>query len=163
MMVKGKYKVWICYSQNPSGPLFQVGVDMGTSSEQVLPNLVDFRQNLGSSGMTDAGAALSSSDPLMLANGFKRFLATTDNVDANGNIGLVQAATKNTWSTSTGRLAGTVNIGTTDRHWIRLTRVGGGDTNSACWLDMIHLIPENDDQNYPRFSPGKDGLIFKKP
>jgi len=60
-------------------------------------------------------------------------------------------------------LAGTVNITTTDRHWIRLTMVGGAEASSNTWLDMIHFIPENDDQNYPRFSPGKDGLIFQKP
>ena len=164
MIVKGKYKVWICYSQYSTyGPIFQVGMDVGTSQEQLLPNLPDFRQTLTASGMTDAGAALESSDPLMLSQGFKRYLATTNDKDKNGNVGLIQPATKNNWPTAVGRLAGTVNITTTDRHWIRLTWVGGGEATANVWLDMIQFIPENDDQNYPRFSPGKDGLIFQKP
>ncbi|WP_084153029.1 fasciclin domain-containing protein [Pedobacter jeongneungensis] len=167
MLVKGKYKVWVCYSYNGSSPLCQVGVDVGTPDAQILPNLVDFRQSLTSSGMTDAGAALPSSDPLMLAQGFKRYLATTNDKDKNGNVGLIQPAVKNNWGSAVARLAGTVNITTTDRHWIRLTMVGGteasGTGSGGTWLDMIQFIPENDDQNYPRFSPGKDGLIFQKP
>ena len=164
MLVKGKYKVWICYASNSSACAYQVGVDVGRAGEQVLPNIVDFRQSLGSSGVTSSTAALASADPLMLTNGFKRYMATTaESVVVNGTTikGGLQINTTG-WDLNVGRLAGTVDIGTTDRHWIRLTVISTGlGSNSFTWLDMIHFIPVDADQNYPRFST--QGYQFPKP
>ncbi len=160
MLVKGKYKVWICYNQNGSSAPFQVGVDVGRPGEQSLPNIVDFRQYLGSSGMNAAGAALPSADALMLTNGFKRYMAlTTDTFGALVGTNTVNASG---WENQVGRLAGTVDIQTTDRHWIRLTSLlSSNGSNSATYLDMIHFIPIDADQNYPRFSI--QGVAFPKP
>jgi uncharacterized surface protein with fasciclin (FAS1) repeats len=164
MLVKGKYKVWICYASNSSACAFQVGVDVGRAGEQILPNIVDFRQSLGSSGVTSANAGLASADPLMLTNGFKRYMATTaESVVVNGTTvkGALQINTTG-WDLNVGRLAGTVDIGTTDRHWIRLSVISTGlGSNSFTWLDMIHFIPVDADQNYPRFST--QGYQFLKP
>jgi len=163
MLVKGKYKIWVCYAQqSTTGPVCQVGVDVGRAGEQVLPNLVDFRQTLTSSGVnTTAAAALPSSDPLMLTNGFKRYMATTTDVNAAGLKG-TQPNSASNWELMVGRLAGTADIQTTDRHWIRLTSIGtNAGASTSMWIDMIHFIPVDADQNYPRFSIS--GAQFNRP
>ncbi|MFD2581447.1 fasciclin domain-containing protein [Pedobacter vanadiisoli] len=160
MLVKGKYKVWICYTQNGNGPLSQIGVDVGTTQEQILPNLVDFSQSLTSSGVPTANAALPSADGLMLTNGFKRYMATTADVNQDGVRGIQPISVNNQWSVMVGRLAGVVDIKTTDRHWIRFTTLRGNN-DYIMNIDMIHFIPIDDDQNYPRF--GTTGAIFKRP
>ncbi|MBC7616690.1 MAG: fasciclin domain-containing protein [Pedobacter sp.] len=159
MLVKGKYKVWICYTVNGNGPLSQLGMDVGTPQEQLLPNLVDFTQNLTSSGVVTANAALPSADGLMLTNGFKRYLATTADI-RDGVPGLQPVSINNQWSNMPAKLAGVVDVKTTDKHWIRFTTLRGNQSNNMN-IDMIHFIPIDDDQNYPRFSP--NGLIYKKP
>ena len=160
MLVKGKYKIWVCYAQNGSSGSFQVVVDMGRAGEQVMPNLVDFRQSLSVSGVTGTTSAQASADPLMLTNGFKRYMATTN--DYQGTLRGIQAVTGTSWDLMVGRLAGTVDIQTTDRHWVRFTCVSTGNgSSSATWIDMIHFIPVDDDQNYPRFSIS--GTAFNRP
>jgi len=161
MLVKGRYKVWVCYNYISSGPLTQLGVDVGTPQEQLLPNLVDFAQTLTSSGVATAGAAAASADGLMLTNGFKRYLATTAETTADGIKGLQPISQNNLWSVAPAKLAGTVDIKTTDRHWIRFTTLRGNASNNML-LDMIQFIPVDDDQNYPRFSP-TPGAVFKRP
>jgi uncharacterized surface protein with fasciclin (FAS1) repeats len=161
MLVKGKYKVWICYTYNGAGPLLQVASDVGTSQEQILPNLVDLTQQLSSSGLTDADALLPSSDGRMLTNGFKRYMATTAETATDGVTKGQQAiGTSNGWKIMPAKLAGVVDIKTTDRHWIRLTALRGN--GNGVNIDMIHFIPIDDDQNYPRFHP-TPGVIFKRP
>lgn len=158
MLVKGKYKVWVCYTYNNAGVLSQVGMDVGTPQEQLLPNLVDFTQQLTSSGVPDANSTLPSTDGLMLTNGFKRYMATTAETNADGVRGL-QPISGNGWKIMPSKLAGVVDVKTTDRHWIRFhTLRGNGDNNMT--IDMIHFIPIDDDQNYPRFHP--TGAIFKR-
>ncbi|WP_316807755.1 fasciclin domain-containing protein [Pedobacter agri] len=159
MLVKGKYKIWICYAQNGSSNLFQVGVDVGRPGEQILPNLVDFRQYLGSSGITSTTATLPSADALMLTNGYKRYMATT--ADYQGTARGEVSVNGTGWDQLVGRLAGTADIQTTDRHWVRLTVVSNAGSNNATYLDMIHFIPVDADQNYPRFSTF--GTVFNRP
>lgn len=156
MLVKGKYKVWICSAQLSSGIVGQVTMDAGTPQEQVLPNLVDFRQYLGSSGVNKADFGLATTDGFMLTNGYKRYMANT-----NEYSGTVRGAMAVNGDVMLGRLVGTVDIQTTDRHWIRITAIGGstGDDNIA--LDMIHFIPLDADQNFPRFH--QSGTIFNRP
>ena len=162
MLVKGKYRVWICYTQNQNGPLDQIGIDVGTSQEQLLPNLVDFTQSLTASGVPTANAARADADGLMLTNGFKRYMATTGETATDGvTRGLQPIAVNNQWSVMVGRLAGVADIKTTDRHWVRLTALRGNNTANMN-IDMIHFIPIDDDQNYPRFHP-TPGVIFKRP
>lgn len=160
MLVKGKYKVWACYGQHGTGPILQAVFDKGTSMEQTMPTLLDCRQTLEASGVTSAGAALPNADNDMQSQGFKRYMAHTNETNADGIKGSVpQSGTG--WAVNPSRLLGTVDIQTTDRHWIRFTHVGGGSGQDYTWIDMIHLIPLNDDQLYPRFH--KTAAIFKRP
>ena len=54
-----------------------------------------------------------------------------------------------------GRLLGTVEIKTTGRHVVRIENVRGTQNNNN--LDMIHFIPENENQLVPRFA--RDGSM----
>ncbi len=159
ILVKGKYMVWICFTQNGNGPNSQVAMNVGTNQEQVLPNLVNFSSNLQSSGVTQANAALPTTDGLMLTNGFKRYMATTADF-SNGVPGRQPINTVNQWAVMVGRLAGVADIQTTSRHWLRITALDRNN-NDNMNIDMIHFIPIGQDQNYPRFSP--NGLIYSRP
>ncbi|ULT39004.1 hypothetical protein KRR40_28695 [Niabella defluvii] len=70
-LVKGRYKVWICYAQNANAPNFQVVFNPGRENEQILPNIVFFNQNLTASGVASnaAGMGSANADNLMLAQG----------------------------------------------------------------------------------------------
>ncbi|SER60655.1 fasciclin domain-containing protein [Pedobacter rhizosphaerae] len=161
MLVKGKYRVWICYTYNVGNYLLQTAVDVGTSQEQVLPNLMDTGQQLTASGVADANGGLPSADGLMLTNGFKRYMGTTAETATDGvTKGVLPTNSSNGWKAMVGKLAGVVDIKTTDRHWVRLTCLRGN--GNGVNLDMIHFIPVDDDQNYPRFHP-TPGVIFKRP
>lgn len=160
MLVKGRYKVWICYIYNSTNTVaFQVGFDIGRQNAQVLPNTVDFRQDLSASGVTTAGAGAANADALMLTNGFKRYMATTN--DFQGTLRGQNQVNTTGWNFCVGRLAGVIDVQTTDRHWIRLTMIAGSGTSKASWLDMIHFIPVDAEQGWPRFST--QGVQFQKP
>ena len=59
--------------------------------------------------------------------------------------------TENTSNLWTGRLVGVATIATTERHTVRIVAINGTQNNNN--LDMIHFIPENDNQILPRFRP----------
>lgn len=159
MLVKGKYKIWICYSQHGSGIIGQVTVDAGRPGEQVMPNLVDIRQYLSAGGVSNSQMASATADALLLTNGFKKYMATTN--DYQGTVRGSMTASGSNSDTMVGRLVGTADIQTTDRHWIRITAIGGGTAAGNMNLDMIHFIPVDADQNWPRFH--QSGTIFKRP
>ncbi|MNX27739.1 hypothetical protein D3C86_578320 [compost metagenome] len=142
MIVKGKYKVWVCYRQNGKAPAMQAIMDPGTPFEQVMPNIMNWGSYLDASGVSVSDP---NSNNLLEAQGYKRYTGAPD-----GNKNWV------------GRLMGTVTINTTDRHIIRLGRVGGnGGSSNTSTLDMIHFIPVDMDQQYPRI--GKDGSLINRP
>lgn len=162
-LVKGRYKVWICYAQNGNGVPMQVTFNPGKGDEQILPNVVFFNQTLSASGVSNADRGAPNADNLMLAQGYKRYMATTEDYNPDGYVG-----TKNMSGTysdvNVGRLAGTIEVETTDRHTIRLTGLGTSwGQNFNTYLDMIHFIPADDvEQVYPRFYP-EPGVLFYRP
>jgi len=89
-------------------------------------------------------------------------MATTLETATDGvTKGLQPVSQNNLWSVMVGRLAGVADIKTTDRHWVRFTALRGNQSANLN-IDMIHFIPIDDDQNYPRFHP-TPGVIFKRP
>lgn len=139
MIIRGTYKVWICY-RTGNLPNIQATIDAGTPGEQVLPNILVMGNTLSSPGIPLADP---NSDNLLEAAGYKRY---------SGNA----SVTENKWI---GRLMGTTQINTTDRHTIRLTSVGGRAGSAT--IDMIHFIPVSMDQQYPRIN--KDGTQLPRP
>jgi hypothetical protein len=135
----------------------------GKTDEQILPNIIFFNQTLTASGISTADMGQPTADNLMLAQGYKRYMATVNDYNPNGYVG-----TKNMSGTysdvNVGRLAGIIEVETTDRHTIRLEGLGDSwGQNYNTYLDMIHFIPADDvEQVYPRFYP-KAGELFYRP
>ncbi|OMP78141.1 fasciclin domain-containing protein [[Flexibacter] sp. ATCC 35208] len=128
LLVKGKYKVWICYrvqkQSNSSNNLNQISID-----GEVMQRTMNF---------TTAMPASTAGE--MEAQGWKWY---TD-------------PTSNNWGA---RLVGTIEIKTTERHTLRFTTLQGTQNNNN--LDMIHFIPQDMDQLYPRFKA--DGTQVPRP
>ncbi|MBC7947709.1 MAG: fasciclin domain-containing protein [Chitinophagaceae bacterium] len=131
IIVKGKYKVWVCYrTQKGSGSIGQPGGSFNpvqvTINNQVMSRPVTF---------TDQRPNLSDGE--MEALGWKRYTVRTEQY-------------------MTGKFVGIVDITTTDRHLLRLQSLAaagtGQDVNN---LDMIHFIPVDQHQYLPRFD--RDG------
>ncbi|RYE36712.1 MAG: fasciclin domain-containing protein [Sphingobacteriaceae bacterium] len=137
LLVKGQYKVWMCYRVGVQGQYVQVSVDGNPLSRIV--NMY----NTGSS--TGYLPDVNATDEILEGIGFKRYAASAP-------------ATNNT---QVGQLAGTVNITSTDRHKIRLTSIKDAGSGAAgITLDMIQFIPVNQDQVFPKFY--RDGTQLKR-
>lgn len=124
LLVKGKYKVWICYRTAGRDNIIQISID-GVP----LQRTINHHQYMP-----------TSTEAEMEAQGWKWYTSPP----------------ANNWA---GRLVGTIDIQTTGQHEIRFTNLQG--TDNDFWLDMIHFIPVDMDQLYPRFQT--DGTPVNKP
>ncbi|HYX08569.1 MAG TPA: fasciclin domain-containing protein [Bacteroidales bacterium] len=144
LIVKGKYKLWVC-TRNVSQarrPIFMVYFD----GEQ-LPNLCDNNVTIPED---------LSDDDLELT-GYKRY-----NFNPNDST-VVAAAGEPFWTDLhgrfVGRLAGTIDVPTTGKHTIKFVTINDG--RDHVWLDMIHIIPYDDPQTWPRVD--KNGILVDRP
>jgi hypothetical protein len=121
-IIKGKYKIWMCYSRSKqsssSNNLCQVSVN-----GEVMPRTMNF---------TDLRP--KGSDAELEAIGWKQY---------------TEVRAYNTDSNYAGRLVGTYDFPTTQRQTIRITNLSGTQNNN--YLDMIHFIPIDDNQVWPKF------------
>jgi uncharacterized surface protein with fasciclin (FAS1) repeats len=128
LLVRGKYKVWICYrtqkQSNSSNNLNEISID-----GEAMPRTMNFTVSMP-----------ATTEGEMEAQGWKWY---TDPISNN-------------WGA---RLVGIVDIKTTDRHVLRFTTLQGTQNNNN--LDMIHFIPQDMDQLYPRFKA--DGTPSPRP
>lgn len=121
-IIKGKYKIWMCYSRSKqsssSNMLCQVSVN-----GEVMPrtmNFTDFRPK--------------GSDAELEAIGWKQYTEVRA-YSADSNYA--------------GRQVGTYEFQTTQRQTVRITNLTGTQNNN--YLDMIHFIPVDDNQVWPKF------------
>ena len=123
-IIKGKYKIWMCYSQSKqssgSNMLCQVAVNGET-----LPRTMNFTERCP-----------KGTDSELEAIGWKKY--TINNI-----------YDKDSTATYCGRLVGTYEFKTTQKHTIRIIPVTGTQNNN--YLDMIHFIPSEENQLLPRF------------
>lgn len=132
LLVKGKYKVWVCYrvrAYNDFQSFF---------NDKPLPRV------WGLNPAVYYPSSLSPDDAE--AQGWKRY--TTH--ETNNNF--------------VGRLLGTIEVETTDRHKFKIVGLTnrGGKTGNPMWFDMVQFIPvEQLDQKWPRIE--KDGTLVDKP
>jgi uncharacterized surface protein with fasciclin (FAS1) repeats len=132
LLVKGRYKVWVDYKRGTStNPTF-VSIDGVT-----LPNVVNVND-----GINDA-----ESDAVLEAKGYKRYSEsplTPGNSSGGGNGHI-------------GRLAGTINIATTDRHNLTIFTPSSGGA-APISLDVVEFRPiDMPSQVYPKL--GRDGTL----
>lgn len=159
LLVKGLYKVWVCYAQlDRATNQLQWVMNPGTPNEQVLTNIMYSGLSLTASGksLTDP-----NSDNLMETEGYKRYMATTSETAINDKGEVVKGDVAPNSAVMVGRLLGIANIKSTDRQWIRIRGLGGMTGSNIIGVDMLHFIPIDMDQQYPRFS--RSGTIFKRP
>jgi|SRR5215203_1166637 len=134
LLVKGRYKVWICYYRrraSTNNPAFPNRV---TFDGEALQRTFDFSEQ------KPVGTA-----PELEALGYKQYTEvplTNTNEDLN----------------NVGRLVGTIDVKTTDRHTVRITFLANSSGQELNHLDIIQFIPVNDNQLRPIF--GRDGRII---
>lgn len=130
-IIKGKYKVWICYSWQKqsasSNMLCQVEVN-----GQLMQRTMNFTE-----------ARPVGTDAELEAIGWKRYIE-----NAGAPPGVRQAA----------RLVGVIDFTTTQQQTVRITPLSGTQNNNN--LDMIHFIPINENQILPRFRPDGTMVYF---
>jgi hypothetical protein len=134
LLVKGSYKVWVCYRVGTQAQFVQVSVDGSP-----LSRIINMCNSSTSGGyIPDKNAT----DDVLESIGFKRYSAAP--LSNNSQVG---------------QLAGVVNIATTDYHKIRFTAIKdfGSGTSAGVTLDMIHFIPVDMNQQRPKFN--RDGTI----
>jgi len=114
-LIKGRYKVWICYvAQNSVGA-------------NVLVNGIPMQRPINFNEYMPAG--------------------TPEERESIGWKNYVTAANPNRHNA---RLVGIVDIATTGNQKVRFEHNGTG--GQTCRLDMIHFIPVDENQIYPRFA-----------
>ncbi len=96
-------------------------------------------------------------DEELYAQGFKRY---------NYHIGDSTGYLTDGGGRFASRLAGTIEVPTTGNHKIRFNVINNGD--KTLWLDMIHIVPFENDQMWPRYDvspsdPNEDGQLKDKP
>lgn len=137
LIVKGKYKLWIC-TRNVHDPNRRP-IFLASFNGETLPNII----------ATDATMERLPDEELLL-QGFKRY-----NYDIADSLGYLTDGGGRFAS----RLAGTIDVPTTGNHTIKFTVINNGD--KTLWLDMIHIVPYENDQLWPRV--GHDGTLVDKP
>jgi uncharacterized surface protein with fasciclin (FAS1) repeats len=131
LLVKGRYKVWICYRQQSAS-----GGDAASNPIQVSFNGEPLPRLLNCAGLS---AKVPAGTPGELeALGWKYYTDVVSNLYP-------------------GRLIGIIDVPITDRHVIRLQGTNGGQNTNN--LDMIHLIPVNENQIRPVFK--RDGTLIQ--
>jgi uncharacterized surface protein with fasciclin (FAS1) repeats len=138
LIVKGNYKVWMCtrnvYERRA---IFLVEINGET-----LPNIVNTNFILPKSPYP--------TDEELELTGYKRYNynpsdTTTYYTDGNGRF--------------VSRLAGTIEIPSTGRYQMKLTVLN--NEMSGVWIDMVHFIPVELNQIWPRLD--KDGILIYEP
>ena len=139
-IVKGKYKLWICTRNSPSGaesnrrPKFVVYFN-----GEPLPTIINTGYTISSS-MTDEELELI---------GFKRY-----SYYAADSVTLTDISGR--WVS---QLAGSVDVPNTGQHTITFGVINNGDKDF--WIDMIQFIPFEEDQLWPRID--NEGILRDKP
>ncbi|MEA5425241.1 fasciclin domain-containing protein [Arcicella lustrica] len=123
---KGKYKVWMCYRRQRTSNSFTITCTGAIDGETLTRPFL----------FIDQVPNLSSGELESL--GWKIYMSPGTDINAAG------------------RLLGTIDIKTTDRHLFRLTAING--THSPNNIDMIQFIPIDQNQLSPRHLP--DGTLI---
>jgi uncharacterized surface protein with fasciclin (FAS1) repeats len=151
LLVKGRYKVWLSFVRRGGGKGVSVLFD-----GVLLPRVLNLTESLpaqvlvGSNWTYPAGTTPASLEALG-----KKITFGGGKVPYYNN----PAQTIDYYRDSYALLAGTITVAKTDRHTIRFQAVA--DASGDVQFDMIHFIPENMDQLYPKFNP--DGSVIQKP
>jgi uncharacterized surface protein with fasciclin (FAS1) repeats len=125
LLTPGTYNVWVCYRRD--------GGDYGSRVRYVFKEEGEEDQVLSTSGLYRNYDGISS-EADMLNKGMKRYTAK-----------------KRVKEHSAALLFGAITVKSTGRHILRLEVVNKGTRSTDSFLDMIEIIPLDDNQFWPRF------------
>jgi uncharacterized surface protein with fasciclin (FAS1) repeats len=150
LLVKGRYKVWVSFIRRGGGKGVSVLFD-----GQPLSRVLNLTESLPAQVLVgDKWTYPAGTSPESLE-------ALGKKITFGGKVPYYNnpAQTIDYYRDSYALLAGIIDVQKTDRHFIRFQAVA--DASGDVQFDMIHFIPENQDQLYPKFNP--DGSIVQKP
>jgi uncharacterized surface protein with fasciclin (FAS1) repeats len=138
LIVKGKYKVWICTRNvTERRAIFMVEINGET-----LPNIINTNITLPEDPFP--------TDEELELTGYKRY---------NYNPSDTNSYYTDLHGRFAGRLAGTIDIPSTGRYQMKLTVLN--NEMGGVWIDMVHFIPVDLNQIWPRLD--KDGVLIYEP
>ena len=121
VLTEGVYNVWICWRRGGENNKFKTTFKQEGKEDQDLPNVFDLGEYFNTSGTAEVN----------LNNGMKQYNA------------------KQRISVFCSRLCGAIKVEYTGRHTLRMDALSG--KNQSAWWDMIHFIPVDQNQLWPRF------------
>ncbi len=136
LLIEGEYNVWVCWRRTDSNTTFRSYFIQDGYDTQQFPNVFDMYQYLPTGKTTSQ----------MLAEGLKYYVAKRPK-DVQGRVFV-------------SKLLGTIDVKTTGRHTLRFEGLSGSGTH---YWDMIHFIPKNQDQLWPRFDVGGNQIWADTP
>lgn len=138
LIVKGKYKVWICTRNvTERRAIFLVEINGET-----LPNIINTNITLPKSPFP--------TDEELELTGYKRY---------NYNPADTNSYYTDQHGRFSSRLAGTIEIPSTGQYQMKFTVLN--NEMNGIWIDMVHFIPVDINQIWPRLD--KDGILIYEP
>ena len=159
-LVKGSYKIWVCMrTQYANVANKNSKFNVYFNGEQTT-RILDNRQNYNS------GSGYSDGELNLLGIKIYNYDPTAYNAsDSTGIDAVVAAGIANNWTANTGRYcaeyAGTVIVNETGPQTLEFVAISGG-VNAQVWLDQIHFIPVDEDQNWPRINWRDGSKVYKE-
>ncbi len=155
ILVAGEYKMWVC-TRNVYGDNNRKAIYYAYFNDEPFSNIINNRITLNN----------RSPEHELEMDGFKLYGwnpqdigAVVEEDDEVLNITQLNYMHNSGASRMTGQLAGVVNIETTGIHTVKFVGITG--TNGA-WFDMIHFIPVDEDQLWPRVNTKTGELVTKE-
>jgi hypothetical protein len=138
LLVKGKYKVWIC----TRNVYYRRAIFLVEINGETLPNVIN--NNI----LLPGGDPYPTDEELELT-GYKRY---------NYNPADTAYGYTDKHGRFVSRLAGTIEIPSTGRYQMKFTVLN--NEMGGTWIDMVHFIPTDISQIWPRMD--KDGVLIYK-
>ncbi|GAO29443.1 fasciclin domain-containing protein [Geofilum rubicundum] len=155
ILVAGEYKMWVC-TRNVYGDNNRKAIYYAYFNDEIMPNIINNRRTLNN----------TTPEEQLEMEGFKLYgwnpndLGVTREVDGEiRNITQLNYMHNSGASRMTGQLAGVIKVETTGSHRVKFVGITG--TNGA-WFDMIHFIPVEEDQLWPRVNTKTGELVSKE-
>ncbi len=129
VLTEGVYYVWICWRRGGTNNKFKTTFKQEGKEDQVLPNVFDLGE----------------------------YFNTNATPEVNLNNGMKQYNAKQRISVFCSRNCGAIKVEYTGRHTLRMDALSGN--SQSAWWDMIHFIPVDQNQLWPRFD-AKGNAIY---